>query len=269
MFLIERLCHRVLYLRRGRIEADGDPVQVTKQFEKDIMSEFAERDPLAPPLEDGVSVVAAKRPQAALNDPMPKPAARIPLAKLQKEPALIRVDEVFTGPLLNEDGTEAAIDFSRSPPVLHQNLVQLTGCWCENEEGQKCNVFRCGETIELIFQVTSRVKKEHINVGAMIFSADGFHIVTTTNRYSLDVDGRPEPTIINLAFGLQIIRLRLPKCHLAAGRYLVGFGITPTIHHFSSLDKLCEAERCIAFAVHRDDLSQTVIYEPESNWRSE
>jgi len=58
LYFLERICHRVIYLRDGRVVADGDPLSVCKLYEQDLGRDFVQGESApvdAPPVHEGVA----------------------------------------------------------------------------------------------------------------------------------------------------------------------------------------------------------------------
>ena len=74
MFFLEQVCGRVLYLEKGRVKADGPPLEVCKQFERDMARAFAaEHVSFSVSRENTGDVAAASR----ITVPLPGPYLHI------------------------------------------------------------------------------------------------------------------------------------------------------------------------------------------------
>jgi len=317
LYFLERLCDRVLYLRDGRLVADGDPLWVCKLYEQDLGRAFvaggrvaeapvfrrrestderrlcAERaapvaserlDESAPddarregptsspsesPTEPSTASPDVAAPRACEVSPVtePRPADVAPSGP---SPAAAtppgRSPTNGSGAVLTADGTWEAVDFTGAPPVRHLGLVRLAEARLYDGEGRPTDEIRTGEPARFSFVLESRLRKEDVHIGFMIWNDRDEHVATTTNVCSLDGGGRPNGVRQDLEEGTFAVDVAFPSLRLGAGRYTLRFGVAPGREHFSPDDLLLSEDRCLAFSVLRPDHVQTVHYEPHSTW---
>ncbi len=299
LYFLERLCDRVLYLRRGRLLADGEPLAVCKQYEEDLGRDFVgvESGALAAP--------ATKAAPAASAAPAAPETRAAPPVFLRKEPpsttvetgpiATERADLALPAPvapaapasvtsptaprpqpgghgsngageILQPDGTWAAFDFGGAPAVRHLRLVRLLEASLLDADGRPCSRLVTGQPARFRFVFESRVRKRDAHVGIMIWHEKGVHVATTTNVCALDAAGRPDRVRVDLVEGVHEIEVAFPSLQLGAGRYWLKLGVHPGWEHYSDDDQFLAEHRCVAFAVLRTDHVQDVFYEPVSRW---
>jgi ABC-type polysaccharide/polyol phosphate transport system ATPase subunit len=264
LYLLERLCDRVVYLRDGRVLADGDPLAVCKRYEEDLGRAFAGDSgaPLAPGAVEPPVAIAVVPATPVPASPAPAPPA------VHDEPRLPpgRAPSNGKGLVLQPDGSWQEHDFSGAPPVRALGLCRLLDARLLDARGQPTGVLRTGEPARFRFTFESRVRKADAHVGIMIWSERGPHVATTTNVCALDAAGRPDTNRIDLVEGVLQVEVAFPALRLGAGRYWLKFGVNAGWEHFSDDDQLLAEHRVCPFAVLREDHVQDVFWEPESRW---
>ncbi len=247
MYLVERLCQRVLYLKQGRIVADGPPGEVCKQYERELLEQFAERQ------------VAARTEQSAAPPAAPtQPAEALSAATISRPGPEITDEEIAA--LFSDPDNEA-------PAVLHHRLVKLLAVRVLGGDGRPRSVFHVGEPLRLEFDLDSRLARLNVDVGIQIYHESGIHVVTTTNRFQVDAAGRPERRRLDLAKGVQTFAVEFPRLFLGGGNYFINLGVSPNgDKHFSDLDLLLQEKRCAVFGFRRDDTMMKQLYDPPSQW---
>ncbi len=252
MYLIERLCRRVLYLRQGQIVADGPAGEVCRQYERELLDQFA-------------ATQEARRAEESL--PAPPPGSQ------PTEPEPVSAAAALSEPErdnLTDADVEALFDDpdNESPAVLHLRLVKLHGVRVLGADGRPQAVFRVGESVQVELTVESRLSRENIDVGVQIYHESGIHVVTTTNRYQLDDAGQVARRRLDLCKGVQIYVLHFPRLFLGSGNYFINVGISPNGEkHYSDANLLLLEKRCGVFAFRRDDtLVMKQLYDPPSTW---
>lgn len=238
MYVLERLCSRVLYLKQTRILADGPPREVCKLYEQDLLHGFAER-------QSQLRTTEAKRDAETPATPLPD---------LTPEQAEEQMRDMTIAP----------------PPLLHLGLVKLAGVRVLNGAGEPAEMFRIGTPLTVELTLDSAIAKDDITVGIQVYSESGVHLLTSTNRLQLDPQGVPHPTTLNLRRGLQVVTVTFPNLFLAAGNYFVNLAVTPGGNrYYAEPSSLLQAKRCAVFGCRREDTQATrqVLYEPATSWQ--
>ncbi|MCB9896493.1 MAG: ABC transporter ATP-binding protein [Planctomycetes bacterium] len=324
LYFLERICHRVIYLRGGRVIADGEPLTVCKLYEQDLGRDFVGGDDLAElPEQAPVGQASVEHGPAAPRfddeiddddesgdaDPAAAAAARAAAEVARAstpgwrrhddddgggedfdlgraEPVLAGdgdgfVDDVplfdgmfdasaertnGAGERLDDDGRLVPIDFEGAPPVRDMRLVELVDARLFDALGEPTREVVCGRPCRMRFVLRSRLRKQGVHLGFMIWNERGEHVATTTNVCSLDGHGRPNTRRFDLDVGTVAADVVFPSLRLGAGRYYLKFGVAPGPEHFSDDDLLLSEDRCLPFSVVRPDHIQTVHYEPHSVW---
>jgi ABC-type polysaccharide/polyol phosphate transport system ATPase subunit len=247
MYLMERLCSRLLYLHNGIIVADGHPKVVGKRYESDLLGHFAR--------------------QNGIREPAPaEPAPAEPAAQAEPAPVTSAPED---GPFLTDEEVEDLFNDpdNEAPAVLPMKLARLVGVRVLDGEGTERANFRIGERV--LFEITlfSRLAKANVDVGVQIYHESGVHVVTTTNRYNLDEAGRPRHIPFSLRRGEQTYVVEFPRLFLGGGKYFINVGLSPNGEkHFSDLNLLFFEKRCAALAFYRDDTMMKQLYDPPSSW---
>jgi len=277
LYLLERLCDRVLYLSAGRLVADGDPLTVCKLYEADLGRRFVAAVELPTA---GALPLPAVSPSG--ERPAGEPAAHsaTPLASQAPGTGAAPVDRPVTelrerpgrqpvngeGLVLTEDGSWQRFDFSGAPAVRERGWCRLVQASLHDAAGRRVDALVTGAPARFRFVFESRVRKSDIHVGIMIWNEQGVHVATTTNVCALGADGSPDVNRIDLVEGLLAVEVVLPTLQLGAGRYWLKFGVNAGWEHYSDDDQLLAVHRCLAFAVLRPDHVQDVLWEPVSRW---
>jgi ABC-type polysaccharide/polyol phosphate transport system ATPase subunit len=283
LYFLERICHRVIYLKNGKVVADGDPLTVCKLYEKDLGRDFVE----AGASEGGISGYV--RDEAADEDVGLEIECVAPIivgggqgddsafvddkplshGMLDADGGSVRPDlSGGNGPgqIIHADGSVEEFDFTGAPPVLQMGLIKMIEARLFDELGEPTSEIDTGHACRMRFVFESRVRKPDVHLGFMIWNDRNEHVATTTNVCSLDGRGRSNATRLDLVEGVFSIDVVFPALRLGAGGYYLKFGISPGTEHFSDDDLLLSENRCLAFAVLRSDHVQTVYYEPHSVW---
>lgn len=278
LYFLERICHRVIYLRDGRLVADGDPLEVCKLYEAELARSFVQ----------GVGVPAVtefRRDDAPDRELLSERAEPIlgggrdepgfvdhkPMLPLDLDPdhapgEPLKAPTNGMGQVREQDGSVVPLDFSGAPAIRHLGLVRLLEARLFDEQGAPTSEVGCGRPCRVRFVLESRVAKTDVHVGFMIWNQREEHVATSTNVCSLDGLGRPNGRRLDLDFGTFAIEVVFPSVRLGAGGYYLKFGVSPGMEHYSDDDLLLSENRCLAFAVVRPDHVQDVIYEPHSVW---
>lgn len=276
LYFLERMCHRVIYLRDGRLVADGDPLEVCKQYEADLGRAFVEGS--TPP------VVSSFRRESDSDEAANGKARPLLGADAQEgffdskpiETGMLDPDAGVAAPRLDDtngagerlmpDGSVEPIDFSGAPAALHLGLVRLRSATLFDEHGDPVEQVACGRPCRMRFELESRLTKDDVHVGFMIWNERNEHVATTTNICSMDGLGRSNARRIDLGFGVWTIDVVFPSLRLGTGGYFLKFGISAGREHYSDDDLLMSENRCLAFHVARPDHVQQVNFEPHSVW---
>jgi len=283
LYFLERICHRVIYLKNGKIVADGDPLTVCKLYEKDLGREFVEasvdesgisayvRDDET---SDGDVAEAETVPPIILGGTNDDDSVFIDDRPLSQDmlgsngglarPAL--ADSNGPGQIVHSDGRIEHFDFSGAPPVLQMGLIKLIEARLFDALGDPTTEIETGHPCRMRFVFESRVRKQDVHLGFMIWNDRNEHVATSTNVCSLDGRGRSNATRIDLMEGDFSIDVVFPALRLGSGGYYLKFGISPGVEHYSDDDLLLSENRCLAFSILRSDHVQTVTYEPHSVW---
>jgi len=282
LYFLERMCDRVVYLRRGRLVGDGEPLEVCKQYEDDMGRDFVTRT-LAQPLpaaRESVGFVRAEpgvHEAVAPGDELPATPAEAqrdppndPRFSMQDPPGDLprpgKRQHNGTGEVLGEDGTWSAFDFTGAPAVRHRGWVRLRAAEVYDGYGRRSHQLVVGQPARFRFVIESRVRKRDVHVGIMILSEHEHHVGTTTNVCSLDWRGRPNGIRYDLREGLLEVEAIVPSLRLGAGQYFVKFGVATGFEHFSDDDLLCCEWRCLSWSMVRPDTVKQVLYDPISRW---
>lgn len=286
LYFLERICHRVIYLKDGRIIADGDPLTVCKLYEKDLgrdfvdggdgggsVSAYVRHDGAAEGRGDSLEEVTSVAPiiPGGVHGEAPAFVDDLPLSTdmLEAGGGLGRPDLTGgngPGEIIHDDGRVEPIDFSGAPAVLHRGLVKLLEARLFDELGEPVSEVTTGQPCRMRFVFESWVRKPDVHLGFMIWNDRNEHVATTTNVCSLDGRGRSNAMRVDLVDGVFSIDVVFPSLRLGAGAYYLKFGVSPGSEHFSDDDLLLSENRCLAFVVLRPDHVQTVVYEPHSVW---
>jgi lipopolysaccharide transport system ATP-binding protein len=247
LYFLERLCDRIVYLREGRSVDDGDPSAVLQRYEAELSSTFVARsgadpDQPAEPHADGAS-------QSDMSTEMPYGDRKNGV-----------------GYLRDEEGAWSPIDFSGAPPVRHLKLVRLLEAALLDAEGRETQVLQSGAPARFRFVLESRLRKEKVHTGFMLWSEAQQHVATSTNTISLDSEGHSSAIRHDLREGTLVAEMSVPSLRLAAGRYYLAFGITPGPEHFSDDDALTFEDRCLAFTVIGESPDREARYVIPSTW---
>lgn len=278
LYFLERICHRVIYLKDGRVVADGDPLQVCKLYEADLGRSFIEASDGSGAVSDFTRDEAAPEPQAPRAAPIitggvatderafvdDKPLAADMLDPDGGPPG--RAESNGTGEVVHADGSIEPIDFNGAPAVRHRQLVTLREARLFDAGGEPTSEIQVGQPCRLRFTLESRLRKRDVHVGFMIWNERNEHVATTTNVCSLDAGGSPNGLRLDLVEGLLELDVVFPSLRLGAGAYYLKFGVSPGNEHYSDDDLILSENRCLAFCVLRPDHVQTVFYEPHSVW---
>jgi len=283
LYFLERICHRVIYLKDGKIVADGDPLTVCKLYEKDLgrdfvaggegagtVSAYVRDDGSGESADNELTSAAPIIPGGVYGDESVF-VDDLPLATdmLEAGGGLGRPDlSGGNGPgeIVHADGRVEPFDFSGAPSVLHQGWVKLVQALLFDELGEPVSEMISGHPCRMRFVFESQVRKPDVHLGFMIWNDRNEHVATTTNVCSLDGQGRSNAMRVDLVDGAFSIDVVFPSLRLGAGAYYLKFGISPGTEHFSDDDLLLSENRCLAFVVLRPDHVQTVVYEPHSVW---
>ena len=234
MYMLERLCSRVLYLKGGRIVADGPTGDVCRLYERDQLIRFTEQT------KQVAEEAAADR------------AEKVRVEQMSDD----EIERFYADP-----GTH-------SPAVLHLGLVKLEQVRILDQSGQPRPQFEVGETVRIEFTVRSRIAKEGVDLGLQVFHESGIHLMTTTNRYQLDGAGRVSPVPLALRRGVQTFAVEFPRLFLGHGNYFINVGVTPRgDKHFGDTNSLMFEKRCGVLSFSRNDtMCQKIPYDPPSRW---
>ena len=281
LYFLERICHRVIYLREGRVVADGDPLEVCKLYEADLGREFVANNQALPAegFRRDEAADAAQAEQAAIDaaEPIISVSAPPPFVDTKPlQPGLLdpelappppgESDTNGPGEILGDDGRLQPFDFSGAPAIRHLGLVRLREVKLFDEHGQPAMQVLCGRPVRMRFVVESRVRKPDVHLGFMIWNERNEHVATSTNVCSMDGLGRPNGVRLDLDVGVFTVDVVFPSLHLGAAGYYLKFGVSPGKEHYSDDDLFVSENRCLAFSVVRPDHVQTVYYEPHSVW---
>ncbi len=245
LYFIERFCTRVLYLRDGRLAGDGPPAAMIRRYERDLGLDYVEsiRGDPASGSADGLA-------------PTNEPPADVPE----------RVPPNGEGSILDDDGRWQPFDFSGAPSVRQLGLVTLRKAEILDEAGFAVTELKTGRSVRIRLELESRVRKDDVHVGVMIWNDENLHVATTTNVTSLGTGGVPNGVRVNLTDGILVVEVSFPSLQLGSGRYHLTLGVAPGPQHFSDDDLLLHEKKCLAFWVSRPDIAQYTVYEPESIW---
>ncbi len=256
-FFIEKLCSRAIYLRQGQLVADGPSRAVIKQYNHDMLSEFAQQEVGAP-----VARVESSEHAQSDNSKIDVDSCRSSADahdRLDKDdPSVPPLPQEIQG--LLDDPEEIC------PPILHLNLVQLDEVRVLNRDNEPQQMFHTGDPLTIEFDFVSKVHKDDVAVGIQIFHESGLHISTSTNHVHLTNEGEPRIQIMNLRRGVQTFRVEFPGLFLADGRYTVSIGMSPKLKHFTEVDQLIREHRVAAFGFYRSDTTWKTLYDPPSVW---
>jgi lipopolysaccharide transport system ATP-binding protein len=234
LYVLERLCHRVLYLDGGTIVADGPTAEVCQRYERDQLTRFTEKN----------------AHQAAEM-----------LTPNEGAPAI---------PSLSSDQAESLFEDPdvQAPAVLQLKLVRLARVSTLDACGQARSVFEVGEPVRISIDLDSKIAKKGVDVGVQIFHESGIHVVTTTNRFQVDETGIVRNSPIDLRRGSQTVIVDFPHMFLGSGKYFINVGVSPNGEkHFSDLDLLLQEKRCATLSFcRRDTASLKQLYDPPSTW---
>ncbi len=289
LYFLERLCDRVLYLRGGRLVADGEPLAVCKSYEADLGRDFVSSVGTPPAAGAGAERAAddhgtgdrADGPRADATPEVVIAAHAVPASAPAWPDSWLPARDVSEllpfdpeargrsngqGEWLDEQGCWQPIDFSGAPAVCQLGLVRLAGITLLDEQGRRTNEIATGRPARVRIVLESRLRKRDVHVGLMIWNDRNVHVATTTNVCALDGAGRPDRTRVHLVEGTLSIEVAFPSLQLGAGRYWLKLGVSPGYEHFGNDDLLCSESRCLAFAVTCADHVQDVLHEPASRW---
>jgi ABC-type polysaccharide/polyol phosphate transport system ATPase subunit len=284
LYFLERICHRVIYLKDGKVVADGDPLTVCKLYEKDLGRDFVDGGEGAGSVSEFVRDEAGEK-----TNPLEELTAAAPIIAggvhgdesvfVDDRPLSVDMLESGGGPgrpdlsgangpgeIIHQDGRVEPFDFSGAPAVLHRGLVKLLEARLFNEMGEPVTEMITGSPCRMRFVFESQVRKPDVHLGFMIWNDRNEHVATTTNVCSLDGRGRSNAMRVDLIDGIFSIDVVFPSLRLGSGAYFLKFGVSPGTEHFSDDDLLLSENRCLAFVVARPDHVQTVVYEPHSVW---
>lgn len=261
MFFIETLCSRSIYLRDGRLVADGKSREITEMYERELLDEFAKKQSTSA---SGDSPAAIDLVAAAHDSPRRSAPAHTPAPPPQQP-----VDEDDPSyPPLTPDIQELLDDpEDLCPAIKHLNLVKLRTVRLLDENDKPCDRFHTGHCMRVEIEVESKVHKDNVAVGVQIFNEADIHVLTSTNLTQLDDRGNPDPTPMNLRRGIQKFVVEFPRLFLCDGRYHLGIGIAPKARHFTEADQLMRSWRVATFGFYRRDLPYKQIYDPPSRWK--
>ena len=283
LYFLERICHRVIYLKDGKIVADGDPLTVCKLYEKDLgrdfvaggegegtVSAYVRDDGSGESAENELTNAAPIIPggvhgdESVFVDDLPLAADMLEAGGGLGRPDLSGGNG--PGEIVHADGQVEPFDFSGAPAVLHKGWVKLREALLFDELGEPVTEMVSGHPCRMRFVFESQIRKADVHLGFMIWNDRNEHVATTTNVCSLDGQGRSNARRVDLVDGVFSIDVVFPSLRLGAGAYYLKFGISPGTEHFSDDDLLLSENRCLAFVVLRPDHVQTVVYEPHSVW---
>lgn len=245
LYFIERFCTRVLYLREGRLVGDGPPAAMIQRYERDLGLDYVES-------------IRGDRPAGSADElaPTTEPPANVP------EPA----SQNGEGSILDDKGLWQPFDFSGAPAVRQLGLVTLRKAEILDEAGFAVTELKTGRAMRIRMEFESRVRKDDVHVGVMIWNDENLHVATTTNTTSIGAGGVPNGVRVNFTDGILVVEVTFPSLQLGSGRYHLTLGVSPGPQHFSDDDLLLHEKKCLPFWVSRPDIAQCTIYEPESIW---
>ena len=93
------------------------------------------------------------------------------------------------GSILDDDGRWKPFDFSGAPAVRQLGLVTLRKAEILDEAGFAVTELKTGRAVRIRLEFESRVRKDDVHVGVMIWNDENLHVVTTTNVISLGAGG--------------------------------------------------------------------------------
>lgn len=241
LYMLERMCDRVLYLWKGQLLADGDAREVCALYRDNMARAFSGR----PLIAASPSARSASAVQATPSRP---------------------VNGV--GSILDADGSWRRFDFTGAPAVRDERWVELCDVRLLNAKGAAVGAIQSGSRAVFRFTFESRIRKKAVHFGVMIWRSDGRHVATTTNAIALGPGGQVEATQHDISEGRFRVDLEIPELSLVAGDYFLTCGLTAGPEHHSEHDALFYEKHCFEFQV-RDaagDLATEVIFRLPVVW---
>lgn len=231
--LIERFCHRVIYMDRGGVVMEGNAHDVCKLYELHSMT--AEQELLARQLEAEVS----RRSGDQLGGEGPAaPAAGNAVGGLAQAEAV----EVGTGEI-RIVRFEVLDEFGREAPVLNV--------------GRPCR-FRL--TLE------SDIDRDDIGVSVQVVSEDARTALSVASYAYVTTTGDEASIQIPVTRGRRVVELVVERLFLGAGKYFVTAGVSPGRHTNTYAEFYDLKWKRWAVAVQRPGLSQNVVFEQPVDW---
>lgn len=241
--MIERLCERWIYLKEGKLVADGEAAWVRALYEEDLGRTGGE-----------IAPIVAAEPDPAANEirgPEPIPAASTSADSTEG----YRAQTQFA-PSLN---TRTLV----GPLVAVEDSVVATVCaQIEATSGVATRDIETGQAVCFVFDIECSRALPEVELRVSVTDARGFSVASCTSS--------EVAAPLSLAEGCNRFELQLPSLDLGAGHYLLGLalhnGRRSKATGAASDEPRFSCGELVAFSVRRAGLLQDVPYEPPSNW---
>jgi lipopolysaccharide transport system ATP-binding protein len=235
--MVERFCHKTLWIEQGRIRMFGETHAVCKQYE------------LAHLIEDQ-RALQAECDRRSRRPPRPTAASGAPVSSTANG----------NGNGKTLEGPSEAPGSPADEP-LGTGEIRIAGLEILDAGGRPVRVLTVGQPYRFEIALESDIHSDDVGVGLQFISEDSRTVFSVSSYGYIDAEGGEQCTPIPVSPGRCTVTFRVAQLFVGAGRYFVTVSVNRGVTTQSYAEFYALAWKRWAVCVQRAGMSQFVVFE--------